>query len=250
MKPANRRKHDKRAGSPHAFHRCGAAHSRERSKRAPVRASPTPHCCLWVLPIAPAICDAERMVPDLNIFPDLSPVERAVREALEPARERWVNDWRTWHSVPPYLFHYTTGGGLLGMLKTQKLWASDAACLNDSTELGYAADVIASVMQSSNWPDFQSEVAQRFLSRGSAELVINLQSSPYWTVHVVCFSEDGDLLSQWRGYAGSGEDIRSAWIVATSVPHPPWRPACAKSCITANNRYASSPISLGLFSTT
>ena len=43
---------------------------------------------------------------------------------------------------PERLFHYTNSQGLLGIVTGQKLWASHADFLNDSSEAGYAFDVL------------------------------------------------------------------------------------------------------------
>jgi hypothetical protein len=39
------------------------------------------------------------------------------------------------------LYHYTDAGGLMGILESQRLWASNAAYLNDPTELLHARSV-------------------------------------------------------------------------------------------------------------
>lgn len=40
------------------------------------------------------------------------------------------------------LFHYTTAAGLLGILKSAKLWATDLRFLNDAQEFIYARDTV------------------------------------------------------------------------------------------------------------
>jgi hypothetical protein len=38
------------------------------------------------------------------------------------------------------LYHYTTGENLLHIIQSGELWATQAACLNDTTELIYATE--------------------------------------------------------------------------------------------------------------
>jgi hypothetical protein len=40
--------------------------------------------------------------------------------------------------VPAEIFHYTTAEGLIGIFDSGEIRATQAACLNDSTELSYA----------------------------------------------------------------------------------------------------------------
>ena len=40
------------------------------------------------------------------------------------------------------LYHYTTFTGLLGIVRSRSLWASDVRYMNDSAELRHTADLI------------------------------------------------------------------------------------------------------------
>jgi hypothetical protein len=82
------------------------------------------------------------------------------------------------------LYHYTDASGLMGILKNGSLWATNAGYLNDSLEFE-AGRVIYSEL-------FGKETGE-ILDRFSAN-----------KFYVVCFSSEGDLLSQWRGYANNG----------------------------------------------
>lgn len=46
------------------------------------------------------------------------------------------------------LFHYTSLGGLLGILDSGALWATESRYLNDPTEITYADRIILSVIDS------------------------------------------------------------------------------------------------------
>ena len=45
------------------------------------------------------------------------------------------------------LYHYTTLTGLLGIVGSKKLWASDIRYMNDSAELKHSADLIRQEVQ-------------------------------------------------------------------------------------------------------
>jgi hypothetical protein len=57
---------------------------------------------------------------------------------MPAARETDVPESET----PDRLYHYTDARGLLGILESRKLWASDVRLLNDARELDYAADLV------------------------------------------------------------------------------------------------------------
>ena len=111
------------------------------------------------------------------------------------------------------LFHYTDAAGLLGIARDAALWAGDAEFLNDAQELRYgrpalhralleAAD-LAATRDGPGGP--QASRAQ--IMRSAASQIdpdqFTLQPTSH-SVYVVCFCEEADVLSQWRGYAEGG----------------------------------------------
>ena len=91
------------------------------------------------------------------------------------------------------LFHYTNAAGLLGIVQTHRLWATHLRYLNDSSEMDYSTPLI------------RAAVAERFDLDTADQFIQGLQDFDEHTGHyVVCFSDGGDLLSQWRHYAESG----------------------------------------------
>lgn len=109
--------------------------------------------------------------------------------------------------TPDSLFHYTTAEGLLGILKSSQLWASDLRFLNDVQEGLYAKqlllDAVAGmpnpVLDPNHWayPHGPSGV-DAFVEYH--RLVIDTIRTSTFGVFVACFCDSGDLLSQWRAY--------------------------------------------------
>ena len=108
------------------------------------------------------------------------------------------------YAEPPKetLYHYTSLNGVMGIMKSSALWATEVRFFNDTAELKYAVDFISSII------DYR-------LARGSdnIELLTQLQR---WLndrilnghmLFVVCFTERGNLLSQWRGYSQAGKGV-------------------------------------------
>ncbi|MCU1407355.1 MAG: hypothetical protein JWQ43_3658 [Glaciihabitans sp.] len=101
----------------------------------------------------------------------------------------WIDD-----NGPELVWHYTDQAGLQGILSSGEIWTTDTSYLNDSRELTFALDQMIDVVSRELAPaDF---AALKVLFAGG------LRRSP--RTLVACFCEEGDLLSQWRGYASPG----------------------------------------------
>lgn len=55
-------------------------------------------------------------------------------------------DDRPFHEAHPELFHYTSIGGLEGILRSQSLWGTHWQHLNDSRELGHFCELLATLL--------------------------------------------------------------------------------------------------------
>jgi hypothetical protein len=102
------------------------------------------------------------------------------------------------------LWHYTTGNGLLGIIKSNTLYSTQVSCLNDSTEVRYASKVFRDALAGSREsyaPNSPQRVfidtALTFFAEDSN--IPNHVRLPYF---VTCFTEARDDLSQWRAYGG------------------------------------------------
>lgn len=123
------------------------------------------------------------------------------KSRLEEIARRWTDDAFLVKpsSIPDIVYHYTDAAGLVGMLKTGRIWATDYRFLNDRSEMDHtrkrAKKLINERLSGELKPPLQSfyrEIA-RFLD---LDLLGDL--------FVFSFSEEPDDLSQWRGYAREG----------------------------------------------
>lgn len=128
--------------------------------------------------------------------------DREARDAL--------NSWRVGRlqselaAAPDGLWHYTDGVGLQGILTRDELWATDTRFLNDSTEINYglemAEEAVEAATSSGLWKQPTTHFLRRVMATDGANLTGFLRARS--EVYVACFCEEGDLLSQWRAYAG------------------------------------------------
>jgi hypothetical protein len=98
------------------------------------------------------------------------------------------------------LFHYTSLTGLVGVLKEGELWASELRSVNDTTELTLGIDLLAQ-QAASRVTDDRHSVAGQLLNW----IESRARFGPM--IFSVAFTEQGNLLSQWRGYCPAGAGV-------------------------------------------
>ncbi len=118
--------------------------------------------------------------------------------------------------LPSILYHYTDLNGLMGIIESKCLWATDIYYLNDFTEMAYAFDFISGrikyLMDSFPRED-RSQMGLRIrlpdgvrteyeFFEDLEKVISGIKKSPDdYTSFVCSFSKNGDRLSQWRGYS-------------------------------------------------
>ena len=114
----------------------------------------------------------------------------------------------------PTLYHYTSVEALLSIVPSGSLWATDIHYLNDSSELRTAVEVLAGEVEVIRaTPDQNDDL----LSQLASWLRMRLANENL--LFVVCFSENGNLLSQWRGYTPHGRGVSLGFT-----------PQCLRAC--------------------
>lgn len=113
--------------------------------------------------------------------------------------------------LPSKLFHYTTVEGFIGIITSRSLWASDMLSLNDASEASYPFRIITEALEAGR-PGVPQEHRRRFETQLTEYLF--RMCTPF----VACFCEDGDLLSQWKGYGNGGEGfalgVSPSWLLS------------------------------------
>jgi len=114
-------------------------------------------------------------------------------------------EWMHRHARPPEpvppLFHYTGAPAIRGILQSRSIWASGAQYMNDWMEVVYGYDIIMNRLRELVE---KGKLAER--SRIVFKDVLRLMEapdSPFIDAYFVAFCEKGNLLSQWRAYAGT-----------------------------------------------
>jgi len=114
----------------------------------------------------------------------------------------WLDAWHLKHNaLPRHLYHYTTQKGAGGIVSDHAIWATDARCLADKTELVYVDDVIATVAASLHGR-YSDGLPATFLDASCMHLLDTVRD--WCQVYVACFCVEDDKLSQWCRYAPTG----------------------------------------------
>ena len=116
--------------------------------------------------------------------------------------------------VPDVLYHYCSVDTMLKIIQNSCIWLSDANKMNDKEELRYFAcqmNELVSKLLDKHQREFDSNLineTRKILNKhissifsGSAYIVRNSRH------YICCFSENGDLLSQWRAYGNDGKGV-------------------------------------------
>ncbi len=115
------------------------------------------------------------------------------------------------HPVPPLLYHYTSARGLLGILESHRLWASDTRFLNDLTEATHGAALCRDELKLANYDGPFGQMCGRLLEHLAVEKFLHF---------TVSFCEAPDLVPQWRGYAAGGAGYAIGVAAARLVSNP------------------------------
>ncbi len=100
------------------------------------------------------------------------------------------------------LYHYTNYPALMGIVERGEMWATNVAYLNDSTELTFAQDPLHAAVERA----YKTAKYPVTLIEDCDDLVNKIGKQDAG-LYVACFSEDGDLLSQWQGYTSVGTGL-------------------------------------------
>lgn len=121
------------------------------------------------------------------------------------AMRSWLDELvaKDLRSAPDMLWHYTDSAGLIGILASQRLWATQARFLNDAKEIAYGAEVATRALARLRISGLKRETTKFVRGLGDAnKRIIQDFFDKTLDVFVACFCTKRDLLSQWRAYAG------------------------------------------------
>lgn len=96
------------------------------------------------------------------------------------------------------IYHYTSLEGIISILSNKCTWATRIQYLNDESEFMHAISLLLTSLPKSQ------EVTKQSIKKYIEKIKFRLDDVANLNLFVLSFSENGDLLSQWRGYCPPG----------------------------------------------
>lgn len=94
-----------------------------------------------------------------------------------------------------FLYHYTDLNALISILSHRQLWLTDSMYLNDSEEMFDGASILSTTLLSDDLKPLSSGNKKYIL-----DVINNMKNRDIPAYYIASFSEQDDLLSQWRAY--------------------------------------------------
>jgi hypothetical protein len=126
---------------------------------------------------------------------------------------------------PEYLYHYTSQRGLVGIVQDKAIWASKIQYLNDCQEFKLALSIAKRQLEARRSSESGRELTDKLDS-----MLYELDRIESINVCVASFSEEADLLSQWRGYAGDSGGFSIGFDSQKLATAQPYRFRLLKCC--------------------
>jgi hypothetical protein len=105
------------------------------------------------------------------------------------------------NSIDAPLYHYTDAAGLEGIIKSQEIWFSSHAHLNDPGEITYGMKIASKILKEIG---AESDPRINVFCELTNDLFTKENLTQSFGFYIACFSRAGDDLGQWRGYGANG----------------------------------------------
>lgn len=101
---------------------------------------------------------------------------------------------------PEHIFHFTTQAGILGIIQSREMWATQVHFLNDKHEVFLTFKLLEKELKR-RIGSCQAPAMRSLL----VDIKKNLKRVDQGHICIASFCEQDDLLSQWRGYGNQGK---------------------------------------------
>src|SRR5665213_2926135 len=109
--------------------------------------------------------------------------------------------------IPDHLYHYTSVDALRGILSSHAMRCTDAAFMNDTTEMTHALPLATNVVESFIGGSVDPIVQKTLQSLVSEEFKSGFLAQVNSQYFLMCFTTLSDDLPQWRSYADDANGV-------------------------------------------
>jgi hypothetical protein len=114
------------------------------------------------------------------------------------------------------IWHYTSGEGLIGIIKSSEFWLTQISCVNDATEIRYSRSLLLQAIQLLREAERPTDDEAILYDEAINGLSIDVAPTSEWFIG--CLSTNGDDLSQWRAYGGGEGGYAIGFDTSTLLP--------------------------------
>lgn len=106
-------------------------------------------------------------------------------------------------------YHYCSINTFHEIIKNNEIWMGNPYNMNDFKEMDWFIDLVPKVVEEyiKELDDISMQEKYRYYYLHNLPLIYNEVVSSEMPPHIASFSEDGDVLSQWRAYADDGMGV-------------------------------------------
>jgi hypothetical protein len=102
------------------------------------------------------------------------------------------------------IYHYCPPSAFIEIVRSRSIWLSASYALNDISERSWGYTIFGKVVGK-----LREKTGDEFIERLSQPV----SAGYFYSMQMIgCFSLDGDMLSQWRAYAGDGEGFAIGFV--------------------------------------
>lgn len=110
-------------------------------------------------------------------------------------------------------YYYCSINTFLNIIKNREIYLSDPLKMNDSSEIKWYLNKLDEEQKNHTDSIFDKMKKRSGLEFSYKELSDTLDSYGQNSIYISCFSEEPDLLSQWRAYADDGRGVAIGFIL-------------------------------------
>lgn len=116
--------------------------------------------------------------------------------------------------------HYTSQSGLMGIISSETLWATNIKFLNDEQEFQHALELVRGLIPKSKiTPEHRDHAVYSEFIEGLQKELSGLDNYVTESIYTFSFSQEIDLLSQWRGYCPDNNGFCLVFDVDKTFEH-------------------------------
>ena len=145
-------------------------------------------------------------LPSYNLF--IEKFASLERNRIYENSKNWILLPTPRRSKKKIVYHYTNSIGAIGIFTKERFWATSLSFMNDRKEFSLGEKLLDQLLEQALLSSHLHPLQKEFISE-NVELAKSIRN--FSAIFVLCASENGDLLSQWRAYGNDSVGIAAGY---------------------------------------